>query len=130
MTSDFLRLLVLQDQRPIGWSVLLDTKMTNHKQFGSLRVGSIVDGLATVSDAAKVVAMSTAYLERRGVDLIVSNQSHAAWCAAFDKAGYLRGPSNFLFVVSKELAKLLQSSGMSLQQVHMNRGDGDGPINL
>ena len=29
-----------------GWAVLLDTRMEGHKQFGGMRVGTIVDGLA------------------------------------------------------------------------------------
>jgi len=126
----FLRLRICDAGRPIGWSVVLDTQMTGHKQFGSLRVGSVVDGLARAADAAKVVALSTAYLRQRGVDLIVSNQSHAAWCAAFDAAGYLRGPSNFVFTASKDLAARLESSGVSSDAIYINRGDGDGPVHL
>ncbi len=126
----FLRLLVCDAGEPIGWVVALDTRMSGHRQFGSLRVGSLVDGLARAADVAKVVALCTASLQRRGVDLIVSNQSHAAWCAALDAAGYLRGPSNFVFTASKDLAKRLDSSGVHLDGIHITRGDGDGPIHL
>ena len=50
--------------------------------------------------------------------------------AAFDAAGYLRGPSNFIFAGSRELAKSLQTSGVSNDGIYLNRGDGDGPIHL
>ena len=36
----------------IGWAVLLDTQMRDHKHFGNLRVGSIVDWLALPENAS------------------------------------------------------------------------------
>jgi hypothetical protein len=126
----FLRLRVCEGGEPIGWSVVLDTPMRGHKQFGWLRVGSVVDGLARAADAAKVVALSTGYLQERGVDLIVTNQSHAAWGAAFDAAGYLRGPSNFVLAASQDLAKRLEACGVPPEGIYITRGDGDGPIHL
>ena len=62
-----------------GWAVLLDSAMEGHKQFGSIRVGTIVDCLAPLEDAGTVIRAATRTLETRGVDLIVSNQLHAAW---------------------------------------------------
>ena len=35
-----------------GWAVLLDTRMQDHKQFGDMRVGTIVDCLAPPESAA------------------------------------------------------------------------------
>jgi hypothetical protein len=64
------------------------------------------------------------------VDLIVSNQSHAAWCAALRRAGFLQGPSNFLFSASKELAKLLDPLPANIAHIHFTRGDGDGSVSL
>ncbi len=116
--------------RGFDYAVMLDTQMSKHRQFGAMRVGSFVDGLASASDAGKVVSAATTHLERQGVDLIVSNQSHAAWCSAFSAAGFLRGPSNFLFGGSRKLAELLKSQGVESDQIYLNRGDGDGPINL
>ena len=34
-----------------GWAVLLDTRMQDHKQFGDMRVGTIVDCLAPPESA-------------------------------------------------------------------------------
>ena len=126
----FIRLKISEHGSPIGWCVLLATQFSDHKQFGALKVGSFVDGLASVGDAPKVVAAATAELDRRGVDLIVSNQSHRGWCAAFDASGYLRGPSNFLFAASRELAGRLEASEVAHDAIYLNRGDGDGPIHL
>jgi len=111
-----------------GWAVLLDTAMQDHKQFGSIRVGTIVDCLAPPEDAANVVRAATRTLEKRGVDLIVSNQLHADWCQALAGAGFRRGPSNFLIALSPALAALLEEAEDG--EFHINRGDGDGPIHL
>src|SRR5579872_2682508 len=46
----FIRLKVLDGGRVAGWAILLDTAMRGHKHFGNMRVGSIVDCLATPED--------------------------------------------------------------------------------
>jgi hypothetical protein len=126
----FIRVRVAARGETVGWAVLLNTQRAGHAYFGSLRLGSIIDCFAPPSSAGVVVAHATRFLEELGVDLIVSNQSHAAWSAALAAAGYLRGPSNFIFSTSKELTNLLASARIGSEGVHFNRGDGDGPINL
>ena len=126
----FLRLLISSAGKAVGWAVLLDTYMSGHKHFGKMRVGSIVDCLAEPEMAARVVRCATAFLQRRGVDLIVSNQGHAAWGKAFLAAGYLAARSNFILALSPKLAARLHPLHASLDQIHMTRGDGDGPIHL
>uniref|UniRef100_Q01NR4 Uncharacterized protein n=1 Tax=Solibacter usitatus (strain Ellin6076) TaxID=234267 RepID=Q01NR4_SOLUE len=112
----------LRVRTPHGWALLLDTKMRDHKQFGDMRVGTLVDCLAPPASAASVVRAAAGLLEQRGVDLIVSNQSHGAWSKALFEAGFRTGPSNFLVALSPALAKAAE--------FHFNRGDGDGPIHL
>jgi hypothetical protein len=128
--SRFIRLKVTEQSRPIGWAVLLNSPLVNHKYFGNMRLGSIVGCLAATTDTAKVVGAARMHLESHGADLIVSNHSHAAWCRGFQQAGFLRGPSNFIFAASKPLTELLQREGVHNDDLHFNRGDGDGPINL
>ncbi len=124
------RLKVSRDGRVIGWAVVLDTQMTNHKQFGAMRLGSIADCFASIGDASAVVCAADRFLTDAGVDLIISNQSHDAWCGGLARLGYLKGPSNFIFTASKTLAQLLEPLETTLGLSHINRGDGDGPINL
>ena len=76
--------------------------------FGNMRVGSIIDVLARPEDAHKVIYMAAQVLERRGVDLLLSNQAHAAWGTALRTAGFLAGPSNYLLLTSVPLTKLLR----------------------
>jgi len=129
-SNRFLCYKVTRGNTVLGWAVLLDTQMRDNKHFGNLRVGSIVDCLASPEQALGVVRAATQVLEARGADLIVSNQSHATWCAALQSAGFLQGPSNFRFAASRELSKLLDPLPTTMAQIHLTRGDGAGPVNL
>jgi hypothetical protein len=117
---------VSRSSQPVGWFVALDTRMQEHKQFGNLRVGTIADSLARPEDAGIVIHAAAQFLCARGVDLIVSSQMHPAWGKALRSAGFFRGPSNFVLAVSPQLQQYCgDGSG-----IHINRGDGDGPIHL
>ena len=94
-----------------GWAVLLDTQMQDHKQFGDMRVGTIVDCLAPPESAAAIVRACTSLLEQRGVDLIVSNQLHAAWSSALLSSGFRTSESNYLLALSPALAKTVGQAG-------------------
>lgn len=126
----FLRLKVSREGQDTGWVVLLDTQMSGHKQFGNMRVGSIVDCLAVSGHASEVIQCANKFLERRGVDIIVSNQANSGWGKALQRAGHVRGPSNFILALSQSLAERLQPLDSTWQSIHMTRGDGDGPIHL
>ncbi|MCH7573870.1 MAG: hypothetical protein IIA59_01980 [Candidatus Marinimicrobia bacterium] len=126
----YFRLKFQAGGKPAGWALLLDSAMQGHKQFGNLRVGSIVDCLALPGMEERIISGATRFLLDRGVDLIVSNQLHSSWASSFKRRGYLSGPSNFVFAVSPELQKSLEPYAENVTQVHMTRGDGDGPIHL
>lgn len=121
-----LRLYVSDDQGLIGWLVLSRNRLRGHKQFGNMHLGCLVDGLCAPDDADALIVIATRTLAAEGVDLIVSNQQHHAWVAALRGAGYLSGPSNFVLATSPALTALAPEPRL----LHMNRGDGDGPINL
>jgi hypothetical protein len=122
----FLCRRVQRSGKTVGWFVALDTAMQEHKQFGNLRVGTIADALARPEDAETVILAATGFLRARGVDLIVSNQMHPAWGAALRRAGFFKAPSNFVLAVSPKLKEYCGDA----RGIHMNRGDGDGPIHL
>jgi len=92
-----------------------------------MRVGTIVDAFAAPEDAAAVVRASCDALAERQVDLIISNQSHRAWRRALSRAGFLRGPSSWLFAPSPALAELVFAVDPAGHAIHLNRGDGDWP---
>jgi hypothetical protein len=128
--KNFVRLKVSRGGEVLGWAALLDTQMRDNKYFGNLRVGLIADCLAAPENAPAVMQAATRCLQDRGVDLIVSNQQHSAWGAALKKSGYFSGPSNFIFAAGKPLAELLSPLESLCPEFHLNRGDGDGPVNL
>lgn len=126
----FIRLKILRGADLIGWAVVLDTQMQNHNYFGNMRVGSIGDCLALPENASNVIQAATIFLEARRVDLMISNQSHSSWCAALVDSGFRRGPSNFIFAASKKLTELLHPFEATVTDIHVNRGDGEGPSHL
>jgi hypothetical protein len=128
--SNFIALKVSRGARVVGWAIVLDTQMRNSKYFGDLRVGSIVDCLAAPEDARDVVDAAARCLEERGVDLIACNQAHAAWTAALKAAGFLAGPSNFIFAASRPLQDRIALVDWAGGQPYLMRGDGDGPVHL
>jgi hypothetical protein len=127
---NFLCLKVSRAGQPIGWAVVLDTQMQNNKYFGDMRLGSIADCFASPDDACAVMRAAREFLQERGVDLVVSNQSHAAWTGALKSAGFLSGPSNFIFAASRPLSEAIGPLDQIHDQLHLTRGDGDGPVNL
>jgi len=126
----FLRLKVLRSDKVIGWAVVFNTTMKEHKQFGSMQLGSVVDCMAVPGHEADVVASALSQLKKTGVDLIVSNQSHVRWRQAFKATGFLSGPSNFIFAASKKLVKSILPFDKNLNHMHLTRGDGEGPTHL
>ncbi len=108
-----------------GWAVLLDTQMQGHKQFGDMRVGTIVDCLAPPESAGAVIRAGARHLEQRGVDLIVSNQLHGAWSKALVESGFRPGPSNYLLALSPALAEA--AGGSRLKPNATSWGGPPGP---
>jgi hypothetical protein len=123
----FLRMKVSSGGRTIGWAIALDTQMQWNRQFGDMRLGSIIDCLALPEHAPQVVAAARRVLERRGVDLIMCDHSHAAWGAALRDAGFLAGPANFSFGASPALIEKLASipEGPGENDLYLMRADGN-----
>ncbi len=121
----FLRLRISRAGEDLGWVVMLDMQMSEHRYFGNMRIGVIVDCLAAPRNAYHVVSSATRLLESRGADLIVTNQLNSAWCKAFFCASFLKGPSNFILALSPMLADKLRPLEATKNSIHMTRGDGE-----
>jgi len=126
----FIRLRVSRSGKVVGWAVALDTRMSANKFFGNARVGSVIDCLALPGSEQDVVHAVTRILDARGVDIIVTNQTHETWCAAFRRVGWMRGPSNFIFSSSPKLTERLAPFEARQPRLHFTRGDGEGPSHL
>ena len=123
----FLRLQVSRGDRMIGWAVVQDSLPASNDHFGAMRVGTIVDGFAAPEHAGAVIRAGADVLAQRGMDLIISNQSHHAWRRGLVQAGFLPGPSSCLFAAAPALASLIAHADPAGRAVHVNRGDGDWP---
>jgi hypothetical protein len=123
------RIVMKRNGTVIGWAVVGERR--KDEKYGDMRVGSVVDCFALPGEMFSVVRGATRTLERQGFDLILSNQSHQDWGKAFRAAGYLPGPSNFIFAASKKLAELLTPFEQVRLTMHLTRADGDGlPANF
>jgi hypothetical protein len=123
--SSFIRLRVSSGGRTMGWAVVSVSQQAAHPAYGNLRVGMILDGLAHPKDTRAVVAAATCALMERGVDVIVTNQSHASWIEGLKACGFVMGPSHYVFGASKALSALIHPFGEMVPHSHLNRGDGD-----
>jgi hypothetical protein len=124
--SRLIRIIARRSGKIFGWLVLTRSNLHDHKQFGSMRLGCIVDGLCDPELAPVLIRLGTDRLISEHVDLIVSNQTHSGWIQGLRRCGFASGPSNFIFARSPALT----SRTPQLGEWHINRGDGDGPINL
>lgn len=79
-SARFIKGFVAQGNHVVGWCVLLATEMCDHKYFGSLKVGSLVDCFAKSGHEQQVVSFAEGILRDSNVELIVSSQSQSAWC--------------------------------------------------
>ncbi len=123
------RLVMKRNGVAIGWAVVGERR--KDAKYGNMRVGSVIDCFALPEELFSVVRSATQTLQQQGFDLILSNQSHRVWGEAFKAAGYLQGPSNFLFAASKKLAELLAPFEAARPRMHLTRADGDGlPANF
>ena len=129
-TSDprFPGLRLEEGGRTIGWAVIGLTQMVDNPHFGNLNVGTIVDALTLPGREAAAVRVATRSLLDRGVDVVVTNQSHPAWCAACRHCGFLGARSNYVLATSPTL--LARSVEIGAHRVQFTRGDGDGRVHL
>lgn len=125
----FHRLKITKNNICIGWTVLLCTKMEHDKYFGNLKLGSIIDAFSKPEHAELLIHQSVNYLKKLNADLIVVNQANQNWCRHFRKNGFIKGPSNFIFGISKRIKEYYKDD-IDFENSFIMRGDGDGPINL
>jgi hypothetical protein len=124
--SKLLRIVMRRSGKVAGWVVISVSQLCNHTQFGNMKLGCVVDGLAALADVDLLIGEACRRLEAARCDLLVSNQSHPVWTTGLRRQGFFQGPSNFILALSAPLA----ACGAAVSSAHFNRADGDGPINL
>jgi hypothetical protein len=121
------RLRIEKDRTIVGWALVMNTEMRGDARFGDLHVGSLVDCFSDPLHAGEVVSAATNYLRGRGVDVVVSNQSHPGWIRGFAENGYLIAPNRRLFVMSPGLREVLEPFDEIAPGLHLTNMDGHGP---
>jgi hypothetical protein len=122
--------LVKRRGEAVGWAAAQNTRFTDHKYFGAMQVGTILDCIAPPDAIEATISLVTRELAHRGADLIVTNQSYAPYIAAFRNAGYLGGPSNYILATSKDLTQAIAAQPGGRECIHFTRGDSDGRDHL
>ena len=126
----YIRLRVYDNKEEIGWLLIVIKKMKNDKYFGNLTVGTIVDGLCEYKHINNVLNSGLKYFNKNIIDICVVNWSHHLWKKASVRLGFLKGPSNYIFCASRSLVNKLNTHKYLIHELHLSRGDGDGPITL
>lgn len=114
--------------RTIGWVVVGLSRMVDNPHFGTLDVGTIVDALTLPGREVAAVGAAVRSLLDRGVDVVVTNQSHPAWRAACSRSGFREARSNYVLAASPAL--LDRNVDLASYGVQFTRGDGDGRVHL
>ena len=123
-------LRMAEGERVVGWAVLYDGRRRRHPHFGDLRVGTVLDCGARPGYETAVAWTAARRLAEQGVDLVITNQAHARWIAAFRTAGFLAAPSNYVLALSPALSDAVRAQPDGAHRVHATRGDADGRVHL
>jgi hypothetical protein len=103
--------------------------MKDHRYFGDLKVGTLVDGFGSAADAPALVAAGIDHLAETGADIIVANFSHEAWVKACRRSGMLAGPDSYYHFVSPGGSPLFEDT-CPPRDIHVARGQSDGMWSL
>ena len=125
-----LRFLSKQTERLLGWAVVTSTLHKDHKYFGNMVLGAIVDMFALPDDCQSIVNGALHTLRSLQSDVVVVNHSDQRWNVAFDKAGMLPWKSNLFLSLSPQLRMRFHPLEDYSSRFFFTRGDGHGPTSL
>jgi len=110
---------------PGATGVLRAVPVHGHAYFGDLVVGTLVEAFCQPGTERELLQAATDQARALGAGLLVTNQTATELQQGLKRDGWLPYRSNFLVAFSPPLAKRIGE-----QQVYVNRGDGDGLLNL
>ena len=118
--SHFLRLSV-----PGGFGVLRTTQFRADNYFGDLRVATLVEMICQPGAVRSLLRAALDGARGTGAGLLITNQSAPELQTSLKLEGWFSYPSNYLTGLSSPLAARIGS-----RPFYINRGDGDGLLNL
>ena len=110
---------------PGAVGVLRGTAFRGHAYFGDLFVATLVEAVCQPGAERALLDASVSEARALGAGLLLTNQTSPELRRSFESAGWLAYPSNYLLAFSPPLAARVGG-----QPVYVNRGDGDGLLNL
>lgn len=125
-----LRFKSADTKRLIGWAVITASRLKNHKYFGNMVLGAMVDMLAVPEDAYSVVSGALAAARQAKADVVIVNHSDHRWNDAFKRAGMLPWKTNLTLSLSSKLKERFNPIEDYASRFYFTRGDGHGPTSL
>jgi hypothetical protein len=105
--------------------VLRGNAFRKHPYFGDLFVATLVEGISLPGAERELLRAAIKEAQKMGAALLVTNQTAPELTQALDADGWLPYASNFLVALSPALA-----ARVGTRPIYVNRGDGDGLLNL
>ena len=93
----FLRMKIASGGKTIGWAVARDTQMQWNREFGDMRLGSLIDCLALPEHAPQVITAVRRVLGAARSRSYRCHHSHPAWAQALRRCGISRRRLRFGF---------------------------------
>jgi hypothetical protein len=112
----------------VGWTVVAPMQMHEHRHFGDLRVGVIVDAFSRAGHEPAVLAAAVGALAEHDVDVVFANWSSERWLNAAATLGLRIGPTNYFAFAAPTADPLL--TDLPIEDMHLTRGDSDGMVHL
>ncbi len=112
-------------QSPGGNGVLRLSALRQHAYFGDLMVVTLIEAFCQPGAAPALLQAAVSESRARGADLMVTNQTAPELRQALALGGWFSYPSNYMLALSP-----LLTARTSAQPIYVNRGDGDGLVNL
>jgi hypothetical protein len=116
--------------QPSAWAAWQVTSMRGNRNFGDLRVGTLLDVMAPPGLESAALSAALDAMRVAGADLVVSNHQHAALDRVLAEAGFWSGPSNYVLAMSPALTQKIELTDPALERIYLGRADGDGRIHL
>jgi hypothetical protein len=110
--------------------VLLRQPLQENKYFGNMTAGVLADCLARPVDMAAVAGAASQRMRELDMDMGLANPIHVACLDGLHRSGWIAGPTNYGFALSKAVMALLGPVETALPAMHLMRGDGDGLSNF
>lgn len=119
-----------RDERDVGWALVCLRRMKDHRRYGDLRVGSIVDAFGPSARAGEIVYAASTWLVRAGAEVVIANQSDSRWIRGFVRNAFIPVTAGRYFCAAPAFARALEPWEETQKSLFLTNMDGHGPMGL